>query len=76
MAKVSSNGLMEQAMKAIGETEWLMGEELSIMLTKISILESFSRTEPMAMVLIFTKMARDMRVCGKMTNRMERAWKS
>ena len=76
MARVSSNGLMEQAMKAIGETEWLMGEELSIMLTKISILESFSRTEPMAMGLIFTKMARDMRVCGKMTNRMERAWKS
>jgi hypothetical protein len=76
MARVSSSGQMEQAMKAIGETEWLMGGELFIMLTKISILESFSRTEPMAMELIFMRTARDMRVCGKMTNRMERAWKS
>ena len=59
-------------MKVIGETIWLREEEPFITQIKTYTLANFIKIEPMGMELTSTRMARDMRACGKMTNKTVR----
>lgn len=60
----------------IGDLEWLKEKVFFTMLMEMCILESFIKTEQMALESMFTPMAKSMRDSGRMICKMDQGKKN